>query len=323
MTILESELRDRLLGDDDDEMDTALEEHFEPGPGPTPFILRWYPRADGSIEAAPEPASGAVRNGLRDRLLGWANDAQRGWRFRRFRRQRAQHPDWPVVVCEGDSWVAHPIITDITDHLLDDDRYPLCALGVGAAADLLDNMAATHDHERVVEEQGAVALLLSGGGNDLMLGFDHFLRPWAPGSDPTRLFTPAVDAHMARLMDTMKRLLVRARQRVRGLPIVVHGYDYLRVVGYEEAGDLGRILDRAGIRSFDERRAVLRALVDRYNRHLRDVVACVEGIGYVDVRGLVPDDVEWNDEIHPTGDGFARITAPIAQALLERIADAR
>lgn len=318
MADLESELREPLLGDDDEAREAALNEHFEPVPGPTPFMLRWSPRADGTGH---DPAS--MTTELRERVLGWANEAQRMWRSRRFERKRAENPDWPVVVCEGDSWVAHPTIADITDHLLDDDRYPVSALGVGAAADLLGNMEVARDHERAVEQHHAAALVLSGGGNDLALAFHAYLRSWMPGTDPERLLTPAVDESMDALMVTMKRLLVRARKRMPGLPIIVHGYDYLRA-GVKGAGtELARWFDRVGVVELDERRAVLRAIVDRYNLHLRDVVACVEGVSYVDVRGVVTDDAEWHDEIHPTGDGFGQITERIAEVLLERIADAR
>src|SRR5690606_23503289 len=124
----------------------------------------WVPRAELRIdpEPAPDPAEPEAAAGpsLRDRLIGLANEAQRAWRGHRFRRRRAEHPQWPVVVCEGDSWVAHPIIDDITDHLLDDDALPMHALGVGAAADLLQAMTQAHDHELAIEEHGARALLL-------------------------------------------------------------------------------------------------------------------------------------------------------------------
>ena len=42
-------------------------------------------------------------------------------------------------------------------------------------------------------------------------------------------------------------------------------------------------------------------------------------VTYADVRGLVPNDAEWHDDIHPTADGFGRITERIADALLERL----
>ena len=42
-----------------------------------------------------------------------------------------------------------------------------------------------------------------------------------------------------------------------------------------------------------------------------------------EMRGIVADDGEWHDDIHPTGDGFGRLTERIADALLELLVDAR
>lgn len=322
MTIRERELAARLSGNDDEDVYAALEACFCPDWSESPFLPRWSPRDDLPVEPDHERA-GTAGPSLRDRMMDLANDAQRLWRRLRFDRRRTLDPHWPVVVCEGDSWVAHPIIDDITDHLLDDDDLPLHALGVGAASDELARMHDAHDHERMIEQHDASALVLSGGGNDLMLGFPAFLHPWRPGADPRRLLTDAVDARMSALMSTMRRLLVGTRTRWPTLPIVVHGYDHLRVARRGEGGHLAPFFDAAGIDGWDERRAVLWAIVDRYNEHLAATCACIEGISYVDLRGLVPDDAQWADDIHPTAEGFGRLSKRIGTVLLERIAARR
>jgi len=316
MTIRERELRERLSVDDDEGIFAALVEHFEPIFENTPFLHRWRPRAGLVVEDDGRPASEA----LQERLIGMANYAQRAWRLHRFRRLRDEAPHLPVVVCEGDSWVAHPVIDDITDHLLDDERYPLLALGVGAAADLLGRMSAALEHEQAIVDHGAKALLLSGGGNDLMGVFPRFLQRWTPGHEPLRLLTEAVDAEIHTLMGTMRVLLSRMEGRV---PVVVHGYDHLRVRAVHRGGQLGPFFDTAGIDDPAERTAVLWAIVDRYNEHLRTATDDMPWVGYTDVRGIVVDDVEWHDDIHPTGDGFGRITERIANALLERLPKAQ
>ena len=312
MTIRESELRERLSVDDDEGIFAALVEHFEPVFENTPFLHRWRPRAGLVVDDQGRPASEA----LEERLIGMANYAQRAWRLHRFRRMRDEAPHLPVVVCEGDSWVAHPLIDDITDHLLDDERYPLLALGVGAAADLLGRMSTALEHEQAIVTYGAKALLLSGGGNDLMGVFPRFLQRWTPGREPLRLLTEAVDSEIHTLMGTMRTLLSRMEDRV---PVVVHGYDHLRVRALGRGGQLGPFFDTARIDDPAERTAVLWAIVDRYNEQLRAATDDMRGVTYADVRGLVPNDAEWHDDIHPTADGFGRITERIADALLERL----
>ncbi|MCX4239956.1 SGNH/GDSL hydrolase family protein [Paraliomyxa miuraensis] len=323
MVIHESELRARLHGDDDEDVYDALVEHFEAEHGGSPFVAAWRLRSGLRIEAdrALEAIGDAVRPRLKDRLLDLANDAQRAWRRIRFERRRAENPHWPVIVCEGDSWVAHPYIEDLTDHLLDDDDLPVLALGVGAASDLLGRMEGTRDHERAIEQHRASALLLSGGGNDLMLRFHEFLHPWRTGADPKRLLTPAVDDHMLALVGTIRQMLLRVRRRQPTLPVLVHGYDYLRVGDVGDDGYLARFFDAAGIRSGDERRAVLWAIVDRYNEHLRSTCECVAGVSYVDLRGIVTHDSMWHDDIHPTDDGFALMSTRVGEVLLQRLSD--
>jgi lysophospholipase L1-like esterase len=315
MKVRESELRERLRGADDEDVYAALVQHFEPSFEDMPFVHRWCPRPELEVEVDDPTAEGT----LGERLVALANYAQRSWRLHRFRRRRDETPELPVVVCEGDSWVAHPFITDITDHLLDDERYPLHALGVGAAADLLGHMDHARDHEQAIVQYGAAALVVSGGGNDLMDAFPHFLRPWIPGSDPERLLTAAVDTRMQALMGTMRQILTRMEGSV---PVVVHGYDYLRVRQSGEGGRLGPSFDHAGIADHRERTAVLWAVVDRYNAHLRDTTRDMPWVTYVDLRGTVIDDEEWHDDIHPNDDGFGRLAERIAEAVLERLGDA-
>jgi hypothetical protein len=312
MTIHERELRERLSLDDDEGIFAALVEHFEPDFEGTPFLHRWRPRAGLVVANDGRPASAAVE----ERLVGLANYAQRAWRLHRFLRLRDEAPHLPVVVCEGDSWVAHPLIDDITDHLLDDERYPLLALGVGAAADLLGRMSSAREHEQAIVDYGAKALLLSGGGNDLMSVFPRFLQRWSPGREPLRLLTDAVDTEIHTLMGTMRGMLARLEDRV---PVVVHGYDRLRVRALGKGGQLGPFFDTAGIDDPVERTAVLWAIVDRYNEHLRAATDDMRWVTYTDVRGVVVNDAEWHDDIHPTDDGFGRITEHIADALLERL----
>jgi len=317
MRIAESELAERLRSRDDEAVYGTLVECFEPVPeGEGPFVYRWEPRAGVIVEAD----GGLPTEGLRDRLLGLANHAQRSWRRHRFARLRDEAPHLPVVVVEGDSWVAHPFIDDITDHLLDDERYPLLALGVGAAADLLGRMSLMLEHERAIADYDAKALVLSGGGNDLMGVFSRFLRRHTPGTEPGRLLTAAVDTEIERLMGTLCGMLVRLEDRV---PVVVHGYDYLRVRALGKGGLLGPFFDDAGIEDPRERTDVLWAIVDRYNDHLERATRKMRWVHYANLRGSVPADDEWYDDIHPTQVGFGRLTERIADALLERLGAVR
>jgi len=320
MTVCEKDLRDTLTCGEDHEVESALHRHFEAVSQSEPLGYAWSLRADVEVRPAPPTLiEGAPPESLGKRLLRLANQAQRMLRLRRFERMREEYPHWPVVVAEGDSWVAHPLVSDIADHLLDDDRFPLAVLGVGAADDRLGAMEAARDHERAVAEHQARALIVSGGGNDLLVSFVDFLRLWHPGQGPLRLIdAPRVDDTMRRLMGSMRSLLTRARERMPEGPILVHGYDYLRVRARGQGSFLGPLFDQAAIDADDERQAVLRAIVDRYNDHLRWVAEAVPGVVYLDLRTQVPDG-EWYDEIHPSDEGFSRLGVAFGECLSERL----
>jgi hypothetical protein len=91
------------------------------------------------------------------------------------------------------------------------------------------------------------------------------------------------------------------------------------VHAHGKGGHLGPFFDTAGIDDPAERSAVLWAIVDRYNEHLRAATDDMRWVTYADLRGVVVDEAEWHDDIHPTADGFGRITERIADALLERL----
>lgn len=315
----------RLGLDDDESVYDTIAEHFELTAAGGSFAPRWALRG--------EVAEAIPAEGDRSTLLRLANGFQRMFRDRRFTRRQAERPGLPVVVVEGDSWVAHPLIDDITDHLVAEHGDALHVHGVGAAGDRLDAIAQSVDYRLAIAQGSAAALVLSGGGNDLLDAFPGFLRPHVPGDDPGRLLAPAVEAAMQQVMQSMRTILSKATALVP--VVVVHGYDHLCVRERpSHGGRLGEHFDRARIMDPVERHAVLRLIVDRYNAVLQATVDGVDAqasalghpgrVSYVSLRCTVAHDPEgacrlWSDDIHPTGDGFRGPADRIAAALYDRL----
>lgn len=319
MTITERDLEQRLLDDDDERVYEALRRFFRPVPRMlAPLFYDWIPRTDLSVVLGDGEGGGLFEAASR-RVIDLANATDAALRRRRYARRRRKEPDWPVVVVEGDSWVSHPFVDDLGDHLFDDDLNSFHVLNRGAAGDRLVTVADEREHEAVLDQVEPVAMVLSGGGNDLLVQFDEFLvlSADASGCDPEGLVTDAFEERVQALMSVMRRLLLGVRAKDSTLPIIVHGYDYLRVGPPGKGQFLTPHFDRAGIEG-DLRQATLDTIVDRYNEVLAAVAAIVPGVTYVDLRGTVPED-EWHDEIHPNDVGFRRIADVMGEAVRDRM----
>ncbi|MCH9686515.1 MAG: SGNH/GDSL hydrolase family protein [Deltaproteobacteria bacterium] len=318
MSVRLEEIRARLLSPDEEVVEDTLREHFTPVRRQTPLTFDWCP-------AWPVPPNEEHEDWLH--RVGWefialANRAERRVRNWKFRRRLQRRPGRPVVVCEGDSWVAHPLLEDIADHLFDDDGHDFNIWSKGAAGDLLADIEHAAEHETALAEVEASAMLLSAGGNDLLTHFGEFLIEDAQTDDPAQRITPQVDVRMAELMCGLRRLVQGVHAVDPALPVVVHGYDYLQVADFGRGRFLGEFFDRAGLRGPD-RQATLTHIVDRYNEHVQAALADLPCVHYVNVRGAVEDRDDWFDEIHPKGRGFREVTERIGAVLREVVVAAR
>ena len=161
-------------------------------------------------------------------------------------------------------------------------------------------------------------MVLSGGGNDMLAGFEDLVTADGPGPQTVDWILEILEPHMAGAMCAMERVLEEARRLDPRVPIIVHGYDYLRVREAGKGHFLGPYFDRIGVEDHATRTQAIRCLVDRFNTGLVEVAGRIDRVRYVDLRSIVPDE-EWADEIHPDKHGFARLGDVIARALLEEI----
>lgn len=310
MPIGERELSERLSDDDDAVVTAALHEHFSPADGRA-LGPDWCPIPTLSVE--PDLSAGPPEE-VGSRLMNLANGAERLLRTRRFRWRLRRQPAWPIVLCEGDSWVAHPFVFDAADHLMDERQYAFNLLSLGAAGDRIDAMEHAAEYRQALDDHDVAAVLLSGGGNDMLAGYEVLLDLAMPVDEPEVVFINALEPHMRRALATIERVLAAVREADADVPIVVHGYDYLRVAPRGQGKFLAPYFDHMRIDDPGRRAHVIRCLVDRFNRDVERAAEGVGGVSYVDLRGLVPDG-EWHDEIHPDKVGFARVAEVFAGAI--------
>ena len=204
-----------LLRQDRDALATFIRARLMPGAdGGQPWLLN---RADADVGT-----------------LGKLNRRERRRRNRAFDREMdAGHREREgavVVLAEGDSWFQFPKlfvvrpVRDLVYYLLRDPKYAVKTLAAGG-----DWLAAIVDEDEVVGEIAAVrpdVLLLSGGGNDLVGGYDEATR-----TGGLRTMLADVPHDPAALPDPLARLL-RCRENAPTAQLDLARYrNGLRFVG--------------------------------------------------------------------------------------------
>lgn len=268
-----------------------------------------------------------------------------------FHLRQRRKPRAFTLVAEGDSWFDFKP-SWLSDHKRGDllaqlnDMAEFNIFRVSQAGDTIENMVygtgVTGDNvpeppqldETLshIARLGPVALLFSGGGNDItgpsLEGYlHHAASPQAAGSAYLRedlvRFTFET-YHRAAL----EHLIRRVRSVSPGLPIFFHGYDYARPTGkgvsvvpngWSFVGPWMRPYFAAKRIPADAEQGIVRRLVDALNAMLSDLAAAHEGVHYIDLRGTLATDADWSDELHPTPAGFAKVAARFRTALLENL----
>jgi len=274
----------------------------------------------GTLRLKPGLVDAAQKGIFMDTVVSGANNWAHFWRNRDYVNAAEKYPGRPKLVSEGDSWFQHPVITDIIDHV--SKFYPIHCLA--AAGDTLRNWIKDGKVLLAVEEVNPDALLLSGGGNDILgKGMRHFLADTfddAPeGERPDRFFLPLLAKELDALANIYRAVFAHFKLQRPQMPIIIHGYDYPRPLPADSKATswLGvYFTEKKNLREKD-RAAAIRYMMDEFNARLKAAAAeFPETVHYLDLRGIVRDD-QWADEIHPNDDGYQ----DIATMYIRKISD--
>ena len=245
-----------------------------------------------------------------------------------------------LLIAEGDSWFDYPL-HDVLAILEDDYGYDVESLA--HKGDCVEDMAYSggqfEEFARRLEKllrQGRVpdAILISGGGNDIAGDeFAILLNHAASGLPPLNQDVVRGVIHV-RLRDAYAFLIgglteLSRRYLNRPIPILVHGYDYPIPDGRGFLGGWGPLpgpwlepgLHRKGHVDRTVNTALLRDLIDAFNTMLQQLssVPPFSHVHFVDLRKTLASGAsykkDWANELHPTGRGFAAVTAKIARAI--------
>ncbi len=244
-----------------------------------------------------------------------------------------QHPEWPVVISEGDSWFSFPLHANTIDFLDQFARRKLSLLRLEKSGDEFLTIMSGKQRKRLQRYLGRYpvqALLVSGGGNDVV-GADLLpLLRQKTGSMGWEacIRKERVNLRIGRLEDAYKELLDLRDDHRPECVVYVHGYDFALPTGKAAKAFPGvtvgpwiqpQMLER-GIEDFEDQRKIVRFLVSRFNDVLKDLAEKRDRLVYVKTPGTLAD-IEWNDELHPSRKGFEKVAKVFRKELKEQFPD--
>ena len=300
-----------------------------------------------SVELAPNPELVIMSESdvEAESAMQIGNGVARFFRKNEFNRRKAKGDTSPVLVSEGDSWFQFPFFIDETIDQLNKD---FMVWSVGAAGDTADNMVHRDpEYMKALKKQKSAVkgFLFSAAGNDI-IGEDpdtgrpvlkDILKPFnGDTSDITGHVNFALlGQKVAFLRDAYSKVIanVRSKPEFVKLPIFIHGYDYVFPFPFG-AGDnrdpkwadkdqwLGSAMSSRGINDPDQRRAILKLLIDTLYDMLDDLAgdSTQTQVWVVNCRDALPNVSDWADEIHATSDGYAKVAARFKARINEAFA---
>jgi lysophospholipase L1-like esterase len=187
------------------------------------------------------------------------------------------------------------------------------------------------------------AILLSGGGNDLIAALPHLIRRDVPAAEvdpahPERFVDEAamrkLEGYLVESFTGFVNLRDRPGSPNAGVPMFVHTYDYPTPNDAPALGPLGIklggpwILPRVrDVVPTELWQPLTRLLIDRVATTLMSLTTRLSQLHVIDTRGtLVPaalgatrESGDWENEIHPSAGGHRKLAAKLASAVHRRL----
>jgi hypothetical protein len=241
---------------------------------------------------------------------------------------KANSPSYkgPRIVAEGDSWFEYPFSEDIVMAL--SDKYAIFSLA--KAGDAWDDVILQNELQKTIDTVKPHIVMLSMGGNEIMGEIERFVFEFQLSRPEDKYI---IEADFKQVLDRHEQQLDLHADAIlkKDAHLIVHGYDYPDPRDPQEESEgaqwLGPPLKH--LRGIDNRplwRKIVNTMVNQLNARIQKVAnkeAFRDRMHYVDLRKTVgtddtsfgPDRSLWNDEIHPTTEGFQKLAAKIGRKI--------
>lgn len=244
-----------------------------------------------------------------------------------FNQSIKDHPDWPVLISEGDSWFSYPLQRNVIDVLDTKAGRRLSLLRLERSGDELLTILSGKQKaklRRQLKRYPVQALLLSGGGNDVVEY--HLLTLLTDKEPPSRPWEQCIIKE--RVQQRLRQLelafqeLINIRDDVNPTcTIYIHGYDWaiptgkgVKVGPFRGGPWLKPFLEKRKITDPADQRRVIRWMIDRFNESQKRLAESNAKVVYIDCRGVVGEH-QWHNELHPNNAGFRLVSARFIESL--------
>lgn len=248
---------------------------------------------------------------------------------------RSRAPQLPLrIYAEGDSWFDFPFggkpfrKGDVIAKLAEKIPYPI--LNDAVRGEEVRQMLGVTQRQRLVErltdqKRNFNVVLFSGGGNDLVGDpFCLWIRPKsATDGKPASAVDETAFAHALGVVRAGYEQLIDIRDRIiereqgRRIAVFIHAYDLAIPSGQGVCGFGPWLLPALKLQGWDgatEGKEILRIVMRKFDAMLQDIAFRRADVHHVKTQGTLGEG-EWNDELHPTGPGFAKIADCFAASL--------
>ena len=251
-----------------------------------------------------------------------------------FHKSIKQHPSWPVLISEGDSWFSYPLRPNIINVLDTRAHRRISLLRLERSGEELMTILSGKQKDKLrrqLKRYPVQALLLSGGGNDIV---ERNLLPLLRVKEPAGrswewcIRKDRVKSRLLQLKLAYQELIDIRDDVNEECVIYTHGYDHAIPTG--KGVKIGPIklgpwlkpyLDEFKITDPADQRNVIRWLIDRFNEMQIGLAAANPRVVFVDCRGTLSDH-DWHNELHPQAAGFRTVAARFAAKLDDQFPDA-
>lgn len=273
----------------------------------TQFREDYFPPEEGGFEAG-------FAGGL---AIDAANAAARARRRIAYNLKTAFGFNGIRLVEDGDSWTQYPIfLKDIVDQLSDNND--IAIYSVGAAGDLITNMAAKKEYIDALHKTGAQGIIISGAGNDLFGDFGRLLNQYQPELSPKKQMNAKVWKEVFdKVIESYETIISDIANEFPGTLIFGHGYDL--PYPEEDGSWIGPPLIAKDI-PLDVGRDIVKVVMDRFNSGLNDLAVKHSNFIYNDLRGVVDKGrLSWYDELHPKNTGYQRAAGAFESSIRQHL----